>query len=244
MFIDIAFPGNNEEEFLKVLSKLETRAVCFAYRKEDFSKKDFSKLKNNSIKIYKALFLENSEINKAKQLRDKLKPDLVISNSVARTAFSKNVDVVFELENQEKDYLRYINSGLDSAKAVLALKYDILIGISFSLVLNSQNSKIHRIISRMMQNVMLCRKKKINVVIASFARKPFELRAYHELFSFGFTLKTESRQLKQSLKNNLYERIMFNKGINEGKIIEKGVEILSQEEINEILKKSKHKKMN
>jgi len=47
----------------------------------------------------------------------------------------------------------------------------------------------------MIQNSMLCRKKKVEMVIASFARKPLELRAYHELFSFGFTLKTESKQL-------------------------------------------------
>jgi RNase P/RNase MRP subunit p30 len=248
MFIDIAFPEDNEEEFLKVLNKLGTMAVCFAYRRKDFNN-DLSKIKTNSItnkiKIYKALFLEDSDINDAKKLKHKLRPDLVISNKTNKKTFSKNIakniDLIFELENQEKDYFRYINSGLDSANLRLALKNDILIGLSFSLVLNSQNSKIPRIFSRMIQNVMLCRKKKVKTVIASFARKPFELRAYHELFSFGFVLKSESKQLKESLNKNLYERIILNRGINEGKIIEPGVELLSKEEINEVLKRVEHK---
>ncbi|MEM2121489.1 MAG: RNase P subunit p30 family protein [Candidatus Woesearchaeota archaeon] len=239
MFVDIALPRNNEEDFLSILEKLNTRAVCFAYSKEDFVKTDLNKIKNKNIKIYKALYLEGQNINKAKELRQKLKPDLIITNDSSRITFTKNIDIVFELENQEKDFFRYVNSGFDSVKASLAVKHNIMLGISSSLILNTNNSRVSRILSRMQQNFMLCRKKKVKLVIASFARKPLELRAYHELFSLGFTLKADSKQLKESLKKNLYERLCFNQKLNQGKILEEGVEVLTDEEINEILKKAR-----
>ena len=239
MFTDIIIPEDNEKKFMKIALKLDLKSICFVYKTQDFEEKNNEIFDyDGEIKIFKGLLLSNAELSKTRKLRKKLKPDIILTNESSRKAFSSQVDIIFEVENQKKDFLRFINSGFDFVKAQLAKKNYSMLGFSFSQILNSGVFNRVNLFSRLIQNATICRKKKVDAVIASFAREPYEMRAYHELFSFGAILKMESKQLKESLENT-YKRIIFNEKLNSGKIIERGVEILTEEEIKNLLEKHK-----
>ena len=61
-----------------------------------------------------------------------------------------------------------------------------------------------------MQNVKLCQKYKLDVVVASFARNPSEMRSVHELKAFCSILGMHQKMMKESV-NNLHKRILINR---------------------------------
>ena len=54
---------------------------------------------------------------------------------------------------------------------------------------------------RMMQNVKLCKKYKVNMVISSFATSKFELKSPSDLISFGIILGMTPKEAKESILN-------------------------------------------
>jgi len=107
------------------------------------------------------------------------------NENLSREIFeNKKVDIVVGLEDiDEKDNLHYRKSGLDHVLCGLANKNKISIGFSFSDVLNAKDRG--RVIGRMMQNAMLCKKYKVNVVVGSFAKDKYEIRLRNDLEAFG-----------------------------------------------------------
>ncbi len=258
LFVDIVIIEKEwlrrEDDFLRVnklinrLNRLtKTSGICFLYNKDDFPKetpKRFSEEFEN-IKVFKGLIinkeeLENKRLN-LKTLREKLKPELIATNTSDRKVLSnkriaRNIDLIFEIENNSKnnnkDFMRYWNSGLDIVKAKLMHDNKIMLGISINQLIRQtkqtkQNKPLliqkHKIIGRFINNIKLCRKKKVDFIIGSFAREPKELRAEKELRSFINTIGASTEQSKKAIKK-LYERICFNQRINSGEIIEDGVE--------------------
>lgn len=120
------------------------------------------------------------KINKAKS------PVIVIGGSdrINRAALeNKNVDVLLGPEKgREKDFTHYRNSGLNQVLCKLAKKNNIAIGFDFNDVLNVREK--YKILGRMMQNVKLCRKYKVKMLIFDFK----EERSKKELRSFGISL--------------------------------------------------------
>ena len=97
---------------------------------------------------------------------------------------NKSVDIVIGLENlEDRDDLHYRKSGLDDVLCNLANKNRISVGFSFSDFLNAKDKS--KVIGRMMQNAMLCKKYKVNAVVASFARNNYEMRIAKDLEAFG-----------------------------------------------------------
>ena len=97
---------------------------------------------------------------------------------------NKLVDIVTGLENiEDKDDLHYRKSGLDHILCNLANKHGISVGFSFADFLNAKDKG--KIIGRMMQNAMLCKKYKVNIIIASFASDKYGMRIARDLEVFG-----------------------------------------------------------
>ncbi len=100
---------------------------------------------------------------------------------------NKQVDILLAPERAgKKDRLTQRDSGLNHVLCALAKQNDVAIGFSFSDVLNTKYRAV--LVGRMMQNVRLCRKYKVRMVLASFAKDPEDMRPANELLAFGQTI--------------------------------------------------------
>jgi len=150
-----------------------------------------------------------NEISQAKKYRSLV---LVKNSEKNRDVLEKSkADVLFDLERQSKnDFLHHRASGLNHILCNLANKNKIIIGFSFNSILNSKN--MAQILGRISQNIKLCRKYKVKMSIASFAKNAYEMRSTHDLVSLFLVLGMHQKEAKDSLKNAL-ERIMSNSKI-------------------------------
>jgi len=206
MFVDIVFPKNNENKFIEMAERLGIKSICFAYcfkGKNDFldKKEKIRKLEEKTkIKLFAGIIAEPMDLNRAKQIT---KVVICKSPENNRSVFEKiRPSVVFELETlSKKDSMHSRNSGLNHILCSLANKNNILVGFSFSSVLDSEGIFKSQILGRMMQNIRLCRKYKVRTVIASFADGPYKMRAFHDLRSFFISLGMHPKEANDSLEN-------------------------------------------
>ena len=91
-----------------------------------------------------------------------------------------------------KDDLHYRSSGLDQVLCKLMNKNNIALGIS----LDALNNYVE--IGRVMQNISLCRKYKVKILIFSFAKEIYQLRSRIDIESLLKVLKMDSRQIKEA----------------------------------------------
>jgi len=113
----------------------------------------------------------------------------------------KKIDILLSPEKGvKKDSFHNRNSGLNHVICNLAKKNDIAIGFNFNEVLVSKGMKRAEIIGRMMQNVRLCRKYKLKMVLGSFAWNKWQMRSRNDLISFGIILGMHQNEAKNSLQ--------------------------------------------
>lgn len=117
----------------------------------------------------------------------------------ARKAISdRRIDFVYNLEdNKKKDKFNTRSSGLNQVFCKLARENNVGVGFNFNLVLNSDN--INMTIGRMKQNVKLCRKFKVNMVLFSGAKNRFEMRAAKDMMAFGMSIGMTGSEVKKAL---------------------------------------------
>ena len=117
-----------------------------------------------------------------------------------RTAVeNKNVDILMSPEkNRELDFMHSRDSGLNQVLCKLAKKNNIAIGFNFNDVLKGKNKRY--IIGKMMQNVKLCRKYKVKMVLVSGANNEYELRGAQDLASFGRVIGMTPGDVKKALE--------------------------------------------
>jgi len=146
------------------------------------------------------------EFNTKKDLQKKLSQEkglrVVLGSRNNRTAIeSKKIDVLLSPERGiKKDSFHHRNSGLDHAICTLAKKNNITIGFNFNDVLTSQGVLRAEKLGRMMQNVRLCRKHKIRMLIGSFAQNKWQMRSRNDLISFGIVLGMHPEEAQKSLQ--------------------------------------------
>ena len=206
MFIDLVLPKNNEKEFIETAEKLKIDGLCFVYsfkNREDFLKKNekIKKLqKKTNIRLFSGLITDSKNIIKAKKLSN-----LVIYTSTGNDRYAiekSNLTIIFGLETiAARDSMHSRNSGLNQVLCKLANKNNVIIGFSFSGILNTDGVTRSQILGRTMQNIRLCRKYKVKTVVASFAEKPYEMRPYHDLKSVFICFGMHPEETKNSLEN-------------------------------------------
>lgn len=146
------------------------------------------------------------EFNTKKELQKKLSQEkglrIVLGSRNNRTAIeSKRIDILLSPERGiKKDSFHHRNSGLDHAICTLAKKSNITIGFNFNEVLTSQGVLRAEKLGRMMQNVRLCRKYKIRMLIGSFAKDKWQMRSRNDLISFGIVLGMHPEEAQKSLQ--------------------------------------------
>ncbi|MBU1975948.1 MAG: hypothetical protein KKG59_06095 [Nanoarchaeota archaeon] len=190
MFVDIVFPKDNEEEFLEVAKKLKSKLVFIGSKPEKVSGTYSGQLVVNTGGIKKGF-------------------DLNIGKAKREFIESKKVDLIFGFEDESfKDGMHQRNSGLNHVLCKLAKDKNKMIAFDFSLLLHAKDKQL--VFGRMLQNAMLLKKFKNQVVIASFAKNPYELRSgkdYQALLEeLGFDIpsaKTAVNRLGDFLNSKL-----------------------------------------
>ena len=111
---------------------------------------------------------------------------------------NKDVDILLSPEKtRKKDFMSYRDSGLNQVLCTLASKNHIAFGFSFHDVLVSDDRK--SLLGKMMQNVRLCRKYTVSMVLLSGATQELEMRAPKDLVSFGISLGMTPEEAKCAL---------------------------------------------
>lgn len=105
-----------------------------------------------------------SKVSKAKNLVVVEGGSDIINRAVLE---DKRVDILLSPEKNRKNDLLYVrDSGLNHVLCKLAHKNKIAIGFNFSDVIKSKEREV--LIGRMMQNIKLCRKYKVDMVFDCF----------------------------------------------------------------------------
>ena len=132
-------------------------------------------------------------------------------NTNKKALENKKTDILVSPErNAKKDNLHFRDSGLNQVLCKIAADNKVAIGFSFSDILNSKERNV--LLGRMRQNVELCRKYKIKMVLASFARNKYEQRNPRDLESLARVLGMNEKEIKEALN-------FKKKEINEVKLI-------------------------
>ncbi len=193
--IDIVFPGKNEQEFFDMAKKLSYTGLVLVYPSVAEAK---NCPKTPGLQIKTAVL---AEPKKSFDLRSKGILTFVKSSDQDRPVLERgSADVLFGAEGtQPKDYMHQRGSGLNHVMCELAQKKNVAIGFSFSSILEAKESQRSRIMGRMMQNIMLCRKYKAKTVIGSFAKDPWQMRSGHDLQAVFTLLGMHPAEAKKSL---------------------------------------------
>jgi|TARA_Y100000310_G_scaffold345794_1_gene470027 RNase P/RNase MRP subunit p30 len=169
--------------------------------KDKFDNLEFSK-------VYEIKIDRVNSINQIKKLNNEL--NIVEGGSLNREVLSsKNIDILVSPEkNRKEDFLHHRNSGLNQVLCNLAKKNKVVIGFSFNEVLKSKDVERAKIIGRMQQNIKLCRKYKVDMIIASFATNKYEMRSLNDLKSFARVIGMNSQEVKKvfTLANDILKR--------------------------------------
>ena len=224
MKIDIVFPKNNEKEFIRLAEKLDWGGLCFVYSGNFKNNKTRLKelSKTTKLKLFAGLLALQKDIQKARQISD-----LVIVNSSEKDQYvleKSPPDVLFGMEfHKTKESMHFRASGLNQVLCKLANNNKVIIPIPLKLINDSDNKPL--IFGRIMQNIMLCRKYKVEQAIASFAEKPYELKSSNGLMSLAITLGMDIPSAKKSL-NSIGEKIKHNQKKKSPDYIKEGIELV------------------
>lgn len=105
-----------------------------------------------------------------------------------------------------KDFMKARNAGLDSVTCKIAAKNKISMGIDISEILHTGNEEREILLGRIMQNIRLCRKYKVKILLASFASSVLEMRSALDLGSFGQAIGMTPKEAQDALEEA--ERIL------------------------------------
>ena len=182
---------DNESIFLKVAKELDSE-LLFLY---PFSSSLYTQLmKEDNQKNY-GFMLSEKDIVKTKSL----KGFFVIPNpeNMRMVVEQKYISLVFDIEQDaQHDQFHSRLSGLNQVLAKLMAKNGITYGISLSLL--QKDTQRERTLGRIKQNIRICNKYKIKILLSSFAREPFELRNEKDLKAYKELVK---RSQKASLED-------------------------------------------
>jgi RNase P/RNase MRP subunit p30 len=189
---DIVLPDNNEHEFIDIAKRLGYTRLIFAY---DYSRREMlkKKIRDKDIDLHTALLADKRDIRRAKQLSK-----VVIARSTGddrETIEKLRPNIIYGLEAPaKKDSLHFRNSGLNHILCAILDKNSIKVALSFSMLLNAKGTRRSVLMGRMSQNIRLCRKYKVRLLLASFARNPYHMRPPHDLKSLAMVLGMDTGQ--------------------------------------------------
>lgn len=112
------------------------------------------------------------------------------NDEVNRTALeNENVSILLSPEHtRQHDYMTYRNSGLNHVLCKIAHDNNIAIAVDFNELKRLKGKEKALKIGRIMQNIRLCRKYKVKIMILSLAKSPREMASIFDLKVLARTL--------------------------------------------------------
>ncbi|MBW3020474.1 hypothetical protein KY334_04200 [Candidatus Woesearchaeota archaeon] len=141
--------------------------------------------------------IKTTNINEARNQADKLRREnksiIILSqdDEFNRKALEiKNLDTLIINENlNQKDYSKQRNSGLNEVLVKICAKNNISIGIQIEEIIKKPSKEKAIALSRLMQNIMLCKKSKTKLI---FIKK--DNKYDRELQSLLISLGADTKQ--------------------------------------------------
>lgn len=164
--IDFVFVIDNEEEFIETALRLGYDELCLIY-----SDKDFKKLKE-----------------KLKNLQKKTKLKLVLGVILGKNVKRLDNGYTFVADDNPRQFLErggffgLLNTerlNFNQVLALLAHKNNISMCFSFNEFLRNKS-----VMFKAKRNLRIFRKYNVDVIFASFATEPFQMRNYTDMRSF------------------------------------------------------------
>lgn len=198
MFVDVCIPNGNEKEFVQIAERLETKGLLFLYDKEEKGKILSELQKQTKVKLYAGLLIS----------KNTSKPGITFAKAEQQNIENKNLKFLYDFEEQEeKDSFHYRRSGANQVLCELMKeKEKIFVFDMEKIILNSRERE--KLLGRMIQNLMLVKKYKLQSIICSFASKPENLRAEKEYSSLirAFGYEEEAKKSTELLLNILEDK--------------------------------------
>ncbi|MBS3065257.1 MAG: hypothetical protein J4451_02020 [DPANN group archaeon] len=231
--IDICLPDGNELELYARARELGYTTLVFLYnfksRGEILKKKQ--QLENLE-SVYVGTYLE---VNSPRDLRnlDKLYLDSDLICAIAQKeelvrqcVENQRIDFVFEITTGVgKEHTHYRNSNMTSIISGIMKRNNCSYALSFSHILNVEGQMRAKLLGRMMQNVRLLRRK-VPIIIASFARYETEMRLPENLAAISRVLGLNSPQSKSAIGYNTYQLIQNKIKRRDKNFIRPGVKVV------------------
>lgn len=141
--------------------------------------------------------IDSSDLNKVKTLiKKENSPIIVKAQSIE---FNRKIleygkfDILLSIElTSNKNSLRSIDSGFNEVLGKIASKNKIALGIDLQEIKSLDKKEKGNILSKIAQNIMLCRKTKTKIAILNYKNKMTAL-------SFLLSLGASSKQAKEAL---------------------------------------------
>jgi len=194
---DIVCAVKNRDKFEKRARQLGFEKVFFLESFEKATGKADAVLisANNSRELTK-------KVTKAKSGKGKAIIVLGSSDDVNRAALeNKHIDVLLSPEHTRKyDFTHYRNSGLNQVLCKIASKNNKTIGINFNEIRKAKSKDKTLKLGRVMQNIRLCSKYNVKMLLASFCTKPIDMIPPLDLLSFARAIGMSPKQAKNSLE--------------------------------------------
>lgn len=214
--IDVVIPKDNEERLAVMARKLGFMSLCLIYDRIDPVKTDGIRkiCKKAGIDPYFGSFGNpNADIVFSDISRDD------INDAVQ----NRRTDVLCGFENlRAKDRLKQRSSGLDPVLCKMMSDKKKMYCIDFGSILAMNKDARATAIARLKQNMMLCRKFRIEIAVASFASYHLKMRNPMDVLGFLAALGCDNgKRPFEAIEG----RIIFNNKKREGKIIREGVEV-------------------
>ena len=205
MYADIVYPDKNEKSFIQIAERLGYTALVFAY---PFSDTIPELPAAKKIKLLRAVDAPFSQLNKAKKMAD-----FVFYRQDKNTleVFERGLaDVVYGFGMHERyDPIHQRASELNQILCRLAAKNKISIGLSFRSFLSAPTKQQPSYLGRLAQNLLLCRKYKVPLVVGSFAQDPLEMRSPKDIISFFSLAGAHPNEVQQGMNDILTKMSEF-----------------------------------
>lgn len=178
--IDIVFPKNNEEVFIKTARALGTKELIFIYAPKDYKE---WKTEEKGITIKTAVLVSPKDARDAKK-----KYPLILVKSDRETerwvVEHAQPFLLYSFEwHERKDFMHHRNAGLTDVLAKQMAEEKVAYGFPVADFICASKELQSILLGRMRQNVMIAKKYKVEIILASFANEPLLLRNLRDVWS-------------------------------------------------------------
>ena len=144
------------------------------------------------------IIIEENNFDKARKLIKENKDKKIIFTSnddeLNRKILEKeNIEILLLNQEGKKDFQKQRNSGFNQVMAKLAQKKNVVLGINFDEIINSEEKQKAVILARVMQNIKLCNKNRLKM---KFIQKNNKRNSF-DLKSLGLILGMPTNMIKE-----------------------------------------------